>query len=143
MLVRNAITAGVGGGMYGVGQPTLRQQMAVFLLKAKYGVCYVPPPCTGTFSDVPCPSTFAAWIEDLADQGITGGCGAGVYCPQIRCGATRWPSSCSRPSTARAYVPPALHGRLTTDGREPPGPLAVDTVHREQTRRRGDHETDR
>ena len=34
-LVRNAITAGVGGGNYGVGQDTLRQQMAVFLLKAK------------------------------------------------------------------------------------------------------------
>ena len=43
-LVRNAITAGVGGGNYGVAQSTLRQQMAVFLLKAKYGVCYVPPP---------------------------------------------------------------------------------------------------
>ncbi len=82
ILVRNAITAGIGGGLYGVAQSTLRQQMAVFLLKAKYGVCYVPPPCTGTFSDVSCPSTFAAWIEDLADQGITGGCGAGVYCPQ-------------------------------------------------------------
>ena len=81
-LVRNAITAGTGGGQYGIVQPTLRQQMAVFLLKGKYGVCYVPPPCTGTFSDVPCPSTFADWIEDLADQGITGGCGTGVYCPQ-------------------------------------------------------------
>ena len=34
-LVTNAITAGIGGGLYGVDQPTLRQQMAVFLLKAK------------------------------------------------------------------------------------------------------------
>ena len=30
-LVSNAITVGVGGGLYGVDQPTLRQQMAVFL----------------------------------------------------------------------------------------------------------------
>ena len=30
-LVSNGITAGMGGGNYGVGQPTLRQQMAVFL----------------------------------------------------------------------------------------------------------------
>ncbi len=66
----------------GVDQPTLRQQMAVFLLKAKYGLCYVPPGCTGVFPDVPCPSTFANWIEDLAAQGITGGCGSGNYCPQ-------------------------------------------------------------
>ena len=59
-LVSNGVTAGVGGGNYGVGQATLRQQMAVFLLKAKLGLCYTPPPCTGVFDDVPCPSTFAA-----------------------------------------------------------------------------------
>ena len=46
-LVSNAITVGIGGGLYGVNQPTLRQQMAVFLLKARHGLCYVPPPCTG------------------------------------------------------------------------------------------------
>jgi hypothetical protein len=82
-LVRNGITAGIGGGLYGVNDNTLRQQMAVFLLKAKYGVCYAPPPCTGTvFLDVPCPSQFGAWIEALAAEGITGGCGGGNYCPQ-------------------------------------------------------------
>jgi hypothetical protein len=81
ILVRNEITVGVGGGNYGVNAPTLRQQMAVFLLKARHGICYVPPPCSGVFGDVPCPSTFAAWIEQLAAEGITGGCGGGNYCP--------------------------------------------------------------
>jgi hypothetical protein len=82
-LVRNVITGGIGNGLYGVDNPTLRQQMAVFLLKGKYGVCYVPPPCTGTvFGDVSCGGPFGAWIEDLAAQGITGGCGGGNYCPQ-------------------------------------------------------------
>jgi len=80
-LVSNGITAGVGGGNYGVDQSTLRQQMAVFLLKAKHGLCYSPPPCGGTFSDVACPSTFANWIEAMAAEGITGGCGGGNYCP--------------------------------------------------------------
>ena len=81
-LVRNAITAGVGGGNYGVGQDTKRQQMAVFLLKAKYGVCYVPPPCTvPAFPDVPCSSNFAPWINELVVQGITTGCGSGLFCP--------------------------------------------------------------
>ena len=48
-LVSNAITAGISGGLYGVDQPTLRQQMAVFLLKGRHGICYVPPPCVGVF----------------------------------------------------------------------------------------------
>jgi hypothetical protein len=81
-LVRNAITAGVGGGNYGVAQNTLRQQMAVFLLKSKYGVCYVPPPCAApAFPDVPCSSNFAPWINELVAQGITSGCGGGLFCP--------------------------------------------------------------
>ncbi len=81
-LVRNAITAGVGGGNYGLTQETLRQQMAVFLLKSKYGICYMPPPCTvPAFPDVPCTNIFAAWINELVAQGITTGCGSGNFCP--------------------------------------------------------------
>jgi IPT/TIG domain/S-layer homology domain len=82
-LVSNGITAGVGGGLYGVAQDTLRQQMAVFLLKAKNGLCYVPPPCTvQVFDDVPCSLNFAPWINELVAQGITGGCAGGTgFCP--------------------------------------------------------------
>ncbi|HEY1250610.1 MAG TPA: S-layer homology domain-containing protein [Thermoanaerobaculia bacterium] len=80
-LVANAITAGVGGGNYGVDQPTLREQMAVFLLKGRHGICYAPPPCTGVFNDVTCPSQFADWIEALFAEEITGGCDVGKYCP--------------------------------------------------------------
>ena len=80
-LVRNAITVGVGAGNYGVAEGTKRQQMAVFLLKAKYGVCYVPPPCSGVFPDVPCALVFAPWIEALAAEGVTTGCGGGNFCP--------------------------------------------------------------
>src|SRR5262249_37880180 len=67
-LVEDGIAAGIGGGKFGVGNATLRQQMAVFLLKARHGLCYAPPPCTGVFADVPCPSTFADWIEALAAE---------------------------------------------------------------------------
>ncbi len=80
-LVYNRITAGIGGGNYGRDMPILRQQMPVFLLKAKHGLCYSPPPCSGQFGDVPCPSTFGDWIEAAKDEGITGGCGGGNYCP--------------------------------------------------------------
>ena len=66
------VTAGIGGGLYGVDQPTKRQQMAVFLLKSKYGICYTPPPCTTpVFPDVPCSSVFAPWINQLVAEGIT------------------------------------------------------------------------
>jgi S-layer homology domain len=81
-LVRNQITVGVGSGNYGVTQNTLRQQMAVFLLKAEHGICYVPPPCTvPAFPDVPCASNFAPWINQLVAENITGGCAGGNFCP--------------------------------------------------------------
>ena len=74
-LVSNGITAGVGGGDYGATQDTLRQQMAVFLLRSKHGLCFMPPPCTiQVFDDVPCSLIFAPWINELVAQGITGGC---------------------------------------------------------------------
>ncbi|HEV7240800.1 MAG TPA: RHS repeat-associated core domain-containing protein [Thermoanaerobaculia bacterium] len=56
--------------------------MAVFLLRAKEGGSYQPPPATGTmFGDVPASYLLAAWIEELARRGITSGCGNGNYCP--------------------------------------------------------------
>ena len=80
-LVAAGVTAGCGGGNYCAGTTVTRQQMAVFVLKAKHGICYTPPPCTGDFPDVPCSSNFAPWIEQFAAEGITGGCGGGNYCP--------------------------------------------------------------
>ena len=68
------ITGGCGGGNYCPSATVTRQQMAVFLLKGKYGSNFTPPPCTGAFDDVPCPSPFADWIEQLAAEGVTGGC---------------------------------------------------------------------
>ncbi len=37
----------------------------------------------GLFADVTCPSTFANWIEELYNRGVTGGCGSEplAYCP--------------------------------------------------------------
>ncbi len=82
-LVANQVTAGVGGGFYGINDAVRRQAMAVFVLKAEHGICYTPPPCTspGVFADVACPSAFADWIEAMYAEGITGGCGGGNFCP--------------------------------------------------------------
>jgi hypothetical protein len=109
-LVSNAITVGVGNGLYGVNDPTLRQQMAVFLLKGRHGLCYVPPNCTGVFSDVPCPSTFANWIEALAAEGITGGCGNGNYCPQNPVRRDQMAVFLLKAEHGPNYTPPACNG---------------------------------
>ncbi len=55
--------------------------MAVFLLRAKYGPGFLPPDPTGVFNDVSIGSFADRWIEQLAAEGITGGCGNGNYCP--------------------------------------------------------------
>lgn len=107
-LVRNEITVGVGGGNYGVAQDTLRQQMAVFLLKAKYGICFVPPPCTvQVFPDVPCSSGFAPWINELVAQGITGGCGGGLYCPLNAVNRQQMAAFLLKTLEGPGYMPPA------------------------------------
>src|SRR6266540_6920809 len=81
-LAAEGITGGCGTGIYCPNTIVTRDQMAVFLLRAEHGSGYVPPAATGTvFSDVPTSYWAASWIERLAAEGITGGCGTGVYCP--------------------------------------------------------------
>lgn len=41
----------------------------------------IAPPATGLFADVPLTHPFANWIEQLAREGITGGCEPLRYCP--------------------------------------------------------------
>jgi hypothetical protein len=115
-LVSNAITAGVGGGLYGVGNDTLRQQMAVFLLKAKYGLCYTPPPCTvQIFTDAPCSSGFAPWINELVAEGVTAGCGGGNYCPTSPVLRQQMAVFLLRTLEGPAYAPPACTTATFTD----------------------------
>ena len=107
-LVSNAITAGVGGGLYGADQPTLRQQMAVFLMKARHGLCYTPPPCTvAVFTDVPCSSGFSPWINELVAENITGGCGTGIYCPTDPVKRQQMAVLLLKTLEGPGYVPPA------------------------------------
>ena len=61
-----------------------RAEMAVFLLRSKYGADYSPPPVdSGTgFNDVPLTHWAADWIKQLVSEEITTGCGNGNYCPE-------------------------------------------------------------
>jgi hypothetical protein len=80
---------GISGGCqssplrYCPGGSVTRDQMAVFLLRAKYGAGYAPPPATGVFADVPTSHWAAPWIEQLAEEGVTGGCSTQPlkFCP--------------------------------------------------------------
>ncbi|NJC97232.1 MAG: hypothetical protein FIB03_13015, partial [Anaerolineae bacterium] len=80
-LAAEGITGGCGGGNFCPDTPVTRAQMAVFLLKSKHGVSYTPPAATGVFADVPVGYWADKWIEQLAAEGITGGCGGGNFCP--------------------------------------------------------------
>jgi PKD repeat protein len=80
-LYLDGITGGCGGNDYCPGQAVTRAQMAVFLLRAKHGAAYTPPTATGLFGDVDLSHWAVHWVEALAAEGITGGCGGGNYCP--------------------------------------------------------------
>ena len=109
-LVANQITVGCGSGNYCPLDSVTRQQMAVFLMKSKNGLCYVPPPCTGQFPDVPCSSNFAPWIEALAASGITGGCGGGNYCPTNPVTRQQMAVFLLKAKHGSTYVPPVCNG---------------------------------
>jgi hypothetical protein len=77
----DGITSGCESQRYCAADPVTRAQMAVFLLRAKHGSGYTPPPATGVFDDVDLSHWAVAWIEQLAAEGITQGCGGSDYCP--------------------------------------------------------------
>jgi len=77
----DGITSGCGNNNYCPNADVTRAQMAVFLLRAKHGAGYSPPPATGVFGDVDLSHWAVHWIEQLAAEGITSGCGNDNYCP--------------------------------------------------------------
>ncbi len=106
-LARNAITGGCGNGNYCPTAGVTRAQMAIFLLKSKYGSAYTPPPATGgVFGDVHPGDFAAAWIEELAEEGITAGCGQGKYCPDMIVSRAQMAVFLLRTLYGAGYVPP-------------------------------------
>jgi predicted esterase len=74
------ITAGIGGGLYGPGEPVTREQMAAFIIKAKFGEIFSFT-ATPHFADVPATNFFFKYIQKMKDEGITVGIGGGLYGP--------------------------------------------------------------
>jgi hypothetical protein len=81
-LLHRGVTGGCTPGQYCPGSSTTRQEMAVFVLVAKEGAGFTPPPCTTPpFSDVPVSNIFCPFIQELSSRGVVAGCGPGQYCP--------------------------------------------------------------
>ena len=88
--IERLYNAGITGGCsvtplnYCPESTVTRAQMAVFLLKGRHGSSYTPPAVGAStgFTDVATSYWAAAWIKQLAAEGITGGCGSGNYCPE-------------------------------------------------------------
>ncbi len=110
-LFLDGITAGCGNNNYCPNDTVTRAQMAVFLLRAEHGAGYTPPPATGVFNDVDLSFWAVAWIEQLAAESITVGCGGSNYCPE---------NPVTRAQMAvflvRIFSPPKVSALMTPEG---------------------------
>jgi predicted outer membrane repeat protein len=121
------ITSGCGGGAYCPTLAVSRAQMAKFLLVSEHGSGYIPPAGTGTmFGDVPPGHLFVDWIEQLANEGITSGCGGGNYCPDLPVSRAQMAKFLLIAEHGSGYTPPAGTGTMFLD--VGPGHLFVDWI---------------
>ena len=89
--------------------------MAVFLVKAKFGICYMPPPCTvPPFPDVPC-SSLRSVDQRARRQGITGGCAGGNFCPTSPVNRQQMAVFLLKAFEGSGYPPPACTVATFTD----------------------------
>ncbi len=127
-IFHNGVTGGCGADVYCPGNAALRKQMAVFLLKARYGLTYVPPPAVGIFADVPQADPFAHWIEDLYNRGITSGCSTVPlnYCPNASVLRQQMAVFLLKTLEGASYTPPGCEGIF--DDVACPGNLFADWI---------------
>ncbi len=83
--VQALTNAGISGGCdethFCPDASVSRAQMAIFLERGIHGSNFSPQAAQGLFTDVPVDHWAADWIEQLAQDDISNGCGDGVYCP--------------------------------------------------------------
>ena len=115
-LVASGLTAGCGADRYCPALPVTRAEAAVFLVRAAHGSAFVPPPATGTvFQDVPAGHWAAPWIEQLAADGVTSGCGNGNFCPSDLLTRAEAAVLLLRARYGSAFVPPPATGTVFDD----------------------------
>ena len=126
-LFRSGVSVGCGDGLYCVDASVTRAQMAVLLLKGRFGPYYQPPPATGAvFGDVPATAFAAAFIEDLFARGISEGCGGGNYCPDDPVTRAQMAPLLLKTLLGPSYAPPPATGKVFGD--VAPGDFAADFI---------------
>jgi serine protease len=100
-----------------------RAEMAVFLLRAKHGAGYAPPPASHFFLDVPV--TGKEWMEPWIDQyyreGMTTGCGSSNYCPENNVTRAEMAVFVMRALNGASWTPPpptGVFGDVPVTGKE-------------------------
>lgn len=109
---------GCGNGNFCPTLPLNRALMAVFLVRGKYGSNFVPPAATGTiFADVPADHPQGAYIEQLFNDGLTGGCAVNPrrYCPTDVVTRAQMATFLVRLRYGNDYTPPAGSGTTFQD----------------------------
>ncbi len=137
-LVANGVTSGCDISYYCPDAPVTRAQMAVLLLRSKYGPGYTPPAPTGTvFADVHKADFAAAFIEALYNEGVTGGCGTNpfIYCPGSSVTRDQMAVFLLAMKHGAGYTPPACTGVFSDVACTPNPGFAVNFV--EQLRAEG------
>jgi Fe2+ transport system protein FeoA len=77
------ITTGCGVNLFCPDGPLSREQMAVFIVRARLGLKATdlfPYPGTPYFTDMPANSVYFPFVQKLREMGITAGCSATTYC---------------------------------------------------------------
>jgi uncharacterized delta-60 repeat protein len=122
-LYKAGITGGCGTSplRYCPDESVTRAQLAVFLLRGIHTSSYTPPAVGGStgFGDVPVDYWSAAFIKQLAAEGITSGCGGGNYCPEQSVTRAQMAVFLLKSKHGAGYVPPAV-GSSTGFGDVPP-----------------------
>ena len=75
------ITTGCTPTTYCPDAAVTRGETAVFIIASRYDGTAFTYPSTPYFTDVPPSNAFFPFVQKMAQAGITGGCGGGLYCP--------------------------------------------------------------
>ncbi len=115
-LAASGLTGGCGQDNYCPDLLLKRAESAVFLVKASHGAGFVPPAAMGTvFHDAPVSYWASPWIEQLAADGVTAGCGNGNFCPETPLSRAEAAVFLLRSRYGSGFVPPPATGTVFND----------------------------